>query len=110
MATVNMRVGDRLPVLEVRLTDQAGTAVDLSGATSVVFSLRDRRTQAVKISRAAATIVDAATGRVRYSWTAADVDTPGSYVGEFEVTFASGTQTFPTRPDDLLIVFHPQIA
>lgn len=40
---------------------------------------------------------DGSKGKVRYAWQAADTDTPGTFWGEFEVTFpaAGGIQTFP---------------
>jgi len=35
-------------------------------------------------------------GRVRYAWQTGDTDTPGTFQGEFEVTYSTGEiETFP---------------
>jgi hypothetical protein len=53
--------GDRGPSLEVTLQNPGGTAIDLTNATGVTF----RMTSSTPVD-AAATIVDAAAGAVRY--------------------------------------------
>ncbi len=77
------------------LEDENGAAVDVTGAT-VRFTMTSALDGTVKISEAAATIDDAVNGLVSYTWAAGDLDTPGDYFGEFEVTFSGGdVQTFP---------------
>jgi len=50
---------------------------------------------AVKVN-AAATITDAATGKVSYTPIATDTNTPGDYLVEWQVTFSGGAvETFP---------------
>lgn len=86
--------GDTSPALEVALLP---ATVVLTGAT-VVFSMRDRATGTVEISRQPATIVTATgTPTVAYEWQPGDTDlAPGVYEAEFDVTYADATsETFP---------------
>ena len=85
--TFYIKQGDTKPSLSAQLLSD-GSAVDLTGAT-VKFHMGT-------IIDATATIVDAATGNVRYDWVTADTETAGLFRAEFEVTFSDGTvETFP---------------
>lgn len=91
--TFQIKQHDTSPQLEAVLSDASGTAINL-GFASVRFHMR--RTGAAVVIDAAATVVTAAAGLVRYSWTAGDTDTAGSYQAEFEVTYGDGSiETFP---------------
>lgn len=79
------------------LTNADGTAIDLTNAT-VIFNMRIRNSSTLKIDGAAAVIVTAASGIVRYEWDTGDLDTAGFYEGEFEVTF--GDSTVITVPNE----------
>lgn len=74
-----------------------GAAFDLTGST-VKLKMRLETSATLEVD-AAATIVSAAAGTVRYDWAAADVDTAGEYVAWWEVTLAGGkkqdTDEFP---------------
>ena len=86
------KTGDTTPITSY-LKDADGY-VSLSGA-SVVFIMTEPD-GTVKISRGACTILDEDTGYVKYPFVVGDVDTAGSYRGEFEVTFADTVITsFP---------------
>jgi hypothetical protein len=63
------------------------SVVVLTGA-SVKFIMRQSGVAAAKVDTAA-TIVDATAGTVQHAWVAADTDTVGDYLGEFEVTDSS---------------------
>ena len=93
------------------LKDGDNNAVDITGA-SVVFSMRKKRGTPPKVVEQSATVVDAANGKVKYSWSVGDTDTPGEYTGEFEVTYGGGgIQTFPNnKADELTILIEPEIA
>lgn len=67
------------------------SVVNLTGAT-VKFIMRQSGVAAAKVDTTA-TVVVAADGTVQYEWVAADTDTAGDYLGEFEVTDSSGDVT-----------------
>jgi hypothetical protein len=86
--------GDTAPAIAEQLFDGTGTAVVLTGA-SVKFMMWGQGDTAVKVN-AAATITDAATGKVSFTPSAAQTDTPGDYLVEWQVTFSGGAiETFP---------------
>lgn len=107
MADFYIRENDRRESLVATLKDASGVAVDLSsGVSGVTFNMRSKKTNAVKIAGAAASITTAASGIVTYAWEAGDTDTPGIYYGEFEVAFSTGASplTFPNRGDIVIEV------
>ena len=94
MMTFSMKQNDTSPAMLATLQDASGAAVDITGA-SVRFHMRQIGSTQVKVD-AAATIVSALDGTVRYNWIAADTADIGSYQAEFEVTYADASiETFP---------------
>ena len=77
---------------------RATPASDFTGAT-VVFNMREKGTETVKLSRAAAVIGSDSGGTYfQKAWSASDTDTPGKYEAEFEVTLLTGAvETYPSR-------------
>lgn len=91
---IELVAGDSAPLLEATLKS-GGSATDLSNASSVQFYMRETGAASLKVN-ATATIVDAANGKVSYDWASGDLDTPGLYRAEFEVSWNDGdTETFP---------------
>lgn len=89
-----IKKGDRLPELQRTLSDSSGP-VDLTGAT-VRFRMRNQAKET--ITDAAAVVVDATAGVVKYAWQSGDTAASGVYEGEFRVTFADfRVLTFPNR-------------
>ena len=90
-----LKRGDTSNDLQVTLTDDDGTAVDVTGAT-IVFNMKHVNSNTLKVNRGAVTLVTPASGIVKYVWSAANVNVAGKYRGEFEVTYANAkVQTFP---------------
>lgn len=93
MADFHLKAGDLLPAITAALKDGDGNAIDLTGAT-VTFRMRKRGATALTID-AAASVVSAAAGAVRYDWLAGDTDTHGVYDAEFRCELVDGRQTVP---------------
>ena len=92
--TFYIKQNDTSPSMLATLQDANGNAIDLTSA-SVRFHMRAVGGNQVVVDEAA-TLVTAASGIVRYDWSAADTDTIGSYQAEFEVTYADASiETFP---------------
>ena len=92
--TFYIKQNDTGPAMLATLQDANGNAINLTGA-SVRFHMRSVG-GGNPVVDAAATVVTAASGIVRYNWVAADTDTVGTYRAEFEVTYADASiETFP---------------
>lgn len=87
-----IKQGDTSPSFEVTLLDANRDPVDLTGAT-VQFRMSTRAGVAPVVD-AAASVIDAAAGRVAYNWVAGDTDTVGTYLAEFVITDPY-QETFP---------------
>lgn len=97
MADFTIKQDDRLPEIVATLLDSQSpaVAVNLTGVTGVRFIMTNKLTGVKKVD-AAATIVDAVNGIVKYSWVSADTTETGTFNGEFEVQFAdTRLETFP---------------
>ena len=102
--TFFIKRNDTADDLQATLKDAANSAVALTGAT-VKFTMKKPGAAAAKVSKAAAALVDAANGVVKYAWQAGDTDEAGEFSAEFEVTYAGGAvQTFPNSKETRLIV------
>jgi hypothetical protein len=94
MCAFIIKSNDTLPYLEATLSDDNGV-VDLTGAT-VTFVMRERN-GAAAVVRAAASIVEADEGTVRYEWAEGDTVDAGQYRGEFEISIGGKVLTYPSE-------------
>lgn len=93
-----IKKGDRAPSLE------ASFGVSLAGGT-VAFTMAPKAPgSAPKVNAAAAVVVDAAKGWVRYDWGATDTDTVGVYLAEFVATLAGGIKR--SEPSSTYLEIH----
>src|SRR5689334_4269609 len=96
MATdFTIKQDDQLPEILAVLKDDTDAEVNLTGILGVRFIMTNKTTNEVKVD-AAASVLDAPNGLVKYSWEEVDTDEAGNYKGEFEVEFSDGRlETFP---------------
>jgi len=87
--------GDTNRQITDQLLDGNGVPVDLSsGSPTVRYILYAPGAAAAKV-QAAATIVTPATGIVRYTYQSTDIDTPGVYLEEWQVTTGTSIISYP---------------
>lgn len=98
MADFSIKAHDRLPSIRAQLmTETDEVPVDLTAASGVRFVMTTAVGSISKVSAPAVVESPPTSGIVRYDWVAADTDTPGQYLAEWEVTWVGGKkQTFPT--------------
>lgn len=102
-------LGDTEVVLAATLQRPDETAVDLTGLT-VKFKMVSAEDGTEKIAATATgiSVTDASAGECQYQFSAAGVDTEGTYYGYFTVTDGSGhVDTFPAETGDLEIIIMP---
>lgn len=89
-----IKQNDTAPVLDAILKDSDDVVVDVTGASiRFIMSAIDGT---IKVNDTG-TVIDGAAGHVRYEWVAADTDTTGTYIAEWEVTYPNSTiETFPS--------------
>lgn len=93
--TFYIKQNDTRPELDVFLRDDKDRSINVTGAT-VKFNMRNASDNTVKVDTGSVTTVSSTSGRVKYSFSAADTDTSGNFDGEFQVTFVGGqVETFP---------------
>lgn len=108
-STFIVKQSDLDPDIQGNVTTDAGANQDLTGAT-LTFSMRDSRTQAVKVNAAVATLVTPAAGLIKYAWAGTDTDTPATYEGTFRVTPAAGDPYRVPTDGYLVVIVEPKVA
>lgn len=96
-----IKKGSLRPILQATIYGSNGSAIDISGATSVKFTMYN--STETKIDAVAGTIVDALEGQVSYTWTGTDTDTAGTYYGYFDVTLSGGYSMKAPTKNELII-------
>ena len=98
MADFTFKQGDRVPSLNVTLTDINGP-VDLTTSTNIQFQMEKKITREKIIDSNMVTIVTppGVDGIVTYQWQLADTDDWGLFRGLFIVTFPAGDASFPSN-------------
>ncbi len=95
--------GDAMPPLEVSLSYDDGTPIDLTTATAVKFNYVAVG-GTVGVSRDM-DVTDPDIGAAKYEWTEEDTRAAGRYRAEFEITFPAGKLTVPTRNSIPMIIY-----
>jgi hypothetical protein len=104
MADVRVVQGDTRPDVRATLTvTTTGLPLDLTSATEVRFQMRQDNDRSYTVN-APATIVDPrAEGKVRYSWGPNDLRQHGTYLAQWEITWAEG-EVQTTTPANVIEV------
>lgn len=106
MTITRYKQNDRLPEYTATLVQGTGTTqipIDLTALT-VSFIMRLPGAATPKVD-AAATVVSAAAGTVKYAWATGNLDTVGAYEVEWEILYSgSRTLTVPAGGHDVIIV------
>lgn len=80
--------------LNFQLKNADGSNFDLTGNTGLTFKMALTNASVSKVS-AAMVVDDATNGLAHYTFATGDLDCPGTYNQEVEVTFAGIIVTFP---------------
>lgn len=99
---ITLKQNDSGRILTGQFTDANGE-VNCSGNTGRKIMMRKFGTATLKIN-STFTFTDEAAGRWAYTLQAADVDTIGRYLLEFEVTFPTQVVSFPVNRDNPYMV------
>lgn len=97
-----VKKGDVGKTITGQFLNADGSAINCTGNTARKFFMRKGGPNGTaKINGATFTFTNEATGAFSYTFTGTDLDTPGDYVGEFEVTLSGGVVvTIPTKADE----------
>jgi hypothetical protein len=100
--SVQLVQGDTAPILRgVIRDDDTGDPLNLTGAT-VYFQMRKADDHRYSIN-AACTITAPLTGSVSYTLANNDLNTPGTYQGQYEVHYADTTVQTTYNPVEIVV-------
>ena|SRR5438105_9735585 len=102
-SAIQLVQGDTRPTLTATLKDSAsGDPIDLTTASAVRFQMREANDRRYTVN-AAASIPNAAQGRVSYSWAADDLTRPGDYQAQFEIHWNDATVQTTDPPNTITV-------
>lgn len=109
MEALRLVQNDRLPDIQLRLTDAVtGAVIDLSAVTTTITAhVRASGSTTIKESIALTKPNGGSDGVVKLSWTATALDTAGDYEAELEISYDGNKQTLF---DVIPLVIRPQFA
>jgi len=96
-----IKKGSLHPILQATICGSDEVAIDLTGATSVKFTMYN--SAEVKIDAAAGALVDVEAGEVSYTWVNGDTDAGGTYYAYFDVTMSDGKSMKAPTKNELII-------
>ncbi len=84
--TIKMKRNDTQPFLDIKLKDNSTDYADLTvSGVNVSFTMKDVKTDIVKVNNQTCQIISGIIGSVRYPWAIGDTDRAGAYLAEFQV-------------------------
>jgi len=89
-----LKVGDTGPELRLRLIDENGDPVNITGFTQT-FNAKKSDADTNAVDAGSMTILDAETGLVEYDWQDGDTDEAGVYEAEVKSTDGTDTISYP---------------
>lgn len=106
MSTIRMVQNDLEPDLNFTVKKD-GDYYDLSGK-EVHFSMKNAKTDLIKVDEEPCLIVEPASGLCRYVWQEGDTDKVGKFQGELQIT-SSGTNQRYTCYEEFDIIIRDEI-
>lgn len=95
--TFKIKRNDTKPVLSATLQYSNGSPVDLSDG-SVWFNLAQNNGAYTPVFSGTAVVTGSTLGQVEYQWTGSNTNRSGLFLGEFQVTWGTGSKM--TLPSD----------
>jgi len=104
METFKIKKNDTIPAIEVTLETNNGSAVDISNSF-IYFNMSNLTDHSIYRS-GLAVITGSTTGQCKYNWNVLDTGSVGTYWGEFEVNWGTGSiMTLPNNHNLKIEVF-----
>lgn len=107
-STFTIKQGDLAPPLQATLTDSAGQALNLTGALSITFQMKERQhadndAVALKVDAAGSVVGDPTLGVVKYDWLGSDTADIAEYIAEFKVVQSDGKPRTVPNPSFITV-------
>ena len=83
-----IRSGATLPIIRATVVDNNNNTIDLSGASSVLFTMYNN--DGKKIDDSDGSMDDAINGKITYKMSTDDTDTVGAYNAYLKITISNG--------------------